>query len=210
MMTQLMAKLGLHQDSSTPYYPQENGQVKVVNKFLTTLLRWIIGIHIRNWHLMFFSALWAYRTLVKTATRFTPFHPVYGLEAILPIECEISLLKLENELLPTTFAEEEFFLYLALLYETRRDAALANETHKKRVKAQFDKNVNPCIYSEGDFALVYDQEHDKLGAGKLEPMWRGHYIEKHALEKGAYELTDYDGVPLSKPKNALNLKKYYA
>ena len=47
---------------------------------------------------------------------------------------------------------------LIQLDETRRDATLANEAHKKRVKAQFDKNVKPRVFSEGDLVLLYDQE----------------------------------------------------
>jgi hypothetical protein len=38
---------------------------------------------------MLFSTLWAYRTSAKTATRFTPFQLIYGMEEMLPIECEI-------------------------------------------------------------------------------------------------------------------------
>ena len=70
--------------------------------------------------------------------------------------------------------------------------------------------MNPRIYSEGDLVLVYEQAHDKLGAGKFEPMWHGPYIFKHVLAKGAYELVDYDGVSLDKPRNGLYLKIYYA
>jgi hypothetical protein len=48
-----------------------------------------------------------------------------------------------------------------------------------------------------------------LGAGKFEPMWRGPYIVRQFLEKGAYELVNYDGIPLSEHRNGLYLKKYY-
>jgi hypothetical protein len=77
---------------------------------------------------MLFSALWAYRTSVKFAIGFTPFRLVYGIEAILPIECEIPSLKLVIELLPNTSAEEERLLYLMQLDETRRDATLVIES----------------------------------------------------------------------------------
>ena len=66
------------------------------------------------------------------------------------------------------------------------------------------------LFSEGDLVLLYEQDKDVLGAGKFEPMWRGPYIVSKVLEKGAYELVDYDGVPLSEPRNGLCLKKYYA
>ena len=68
-------------------------------------------------------------------TGFTPFQLVYGLEVILPIECQIPSLNLAVELLPDTSTEEEIFLYLNNLDETRRDATLANEAHKKCIKA---------------------------------------------------------------------------
>ena len=41
-------------------------------------------------------------------------------------------------------------------------------------------------------------------------MWRGPYIVKHVLEKGAYELLDYEVTSLEDPRNGLYLKKYYA
>jgi transposase InsO family protein len=135
MMSELTENLGLRHDSSTPYYPQSNGQVEAINKVLITMIQRMIGIHKTSWHTMLFSALWAYRTSVKSATGFTPFRLVYGMEAILPIECEIPSLKLVVELLPNTFAEEERLLYLMRLDETRRDATLVIEAQKKRVKA---------------------------------------------------------------------------
>jgi hypothetical protein len=210
MMVELTAKLGLSHDSSTPYYPQANGQVEAINKVLKRMLQRMVGVHKRRWHLILYSALWAYRTSVRNATGFTPFQLVYGLEAILPIQCEISSLKLAIDLLPGTSEEEARFLELIQLDETRRDAALANEAHKKRVKAQFDKNVKPRVFSEGDLVLLYDQESDKLGAGKFKSLWMGPYIVKSVLAKGAYELVDYDGIPLAQPRNGLYLKRYYA
>jgi len=47
--------------------------------------------------------------------------------------------------------------------------------------------------------MVYDQDHEKLGAGKFEPMWHGSYIIKHVLHRGPYELVDYDGLSLGEP-----------
>jgi hypothetical protein len=38
MMSELIEKLALHHDNSTPYYPQDNGQVEAINKVLITML----------------------------------------------------------------------------------------------------------------------------------------------------------------------------
>jgi hypothetical protein len=41
-------------------------------------------------------------------------------------------------------------------------------------------------------------------------MWHDPYIVWHVLEKGAYELEDYEGNMLGEPKNGLYLKRDYA
>ena len=77
------------------------------------------GTHKSNWHLMLFLALWAYRTSATTTVGFTHFQLIYGLDAILLIECETSSLKLAIELLPNTSVKEERLLYLSRLDEHR-------------------------------------------------------------------------------------------
>ena len=93
---------------------------------------------------------------------------VYGLEFVLPIECQVSSLKLVVELLPNTSVEEERFFYLMNIDESIRDVSLANEAQKKCIKEQYDKPVQPHVFNEGDLVLNYDQRHDKLGKGKFE------------------------------------------
>ena len=141
----------------------------------------MVGDHKSNWHHVLFSSLWAYWTFMKTATGFTPFHLVYGLKAILPIQCQIPSLQLAVELLPDTSAEEEIFLYLNNHDETLRDAALANEAHKKCIKVQYDKSVQPRVFNEGDLVLTYDQRYNKLGKGKFESMWYRPFIISKVL-----------------------------
>ena len=111
---------------------------------------------------MLFCELWAYQTSTKTSTGFTPFQLVYGLEVVLPIECEILSLQIAIELLPATSEEEKRFLYLAQLDENRCTVALATETHAKIMKAQYDRSVTPRNFLEGDLVLVYYQANDKL------------------------------------------------
>ena len=170
----------------------------------------MVGVHKSNWHIQLFSVLWAYQTSAKTAIGFTPFQLIYGLEAVLLIECEIPSLCLTVELLPHTTEDEQHLLYMSHLDEIRRDVMLANESHKKRIKEWYDRAIKPCTFSEGDLVLVYDQDKDTLGAGKFKPLWYGPYIVSKVLEKGAYELIDYEGNKLARPRNGLYLKQYFA
>ena len=120
------------------------------------MLQQMVGTHKSNWHVQLFSTLWAYRTSTKTAMGFTPFQLVYGLEAVLPIECEIPSLRLTVELLPHTTDEEQRLLYLSHLDEIRRDAALANKMHQKCIKKRYARAVRPHTFLRGDLVLVYD------------------------------------------------------
>ena len=43
MMEELSAQLGFCNDNSTPYYPQANGQVEVINKVLKTMFQRMLG-----------------------------------------------------------------------------------------------------------------------------------------------------------------------
>eukprot|EP00253_Pinus_taeda_P008174 PITA_08174 len=181
MMVELIAKLVLFHDSSTPYYLQANGQVEAINKDISKKCDQIYALSV---------GVWSGSCLTNSVRNF--------------------ISQARNRSTSRTLEEEARFLELIHLDETCRDAVLAKEAHKKPVKAQFDKNVKPCIFSEGDLVLLYDQDFDKLGAGKFEPLWMGPYIVKQVLAKGAYELVDYDGIPLSQPRNGLYLKHYYA
>ena len=78
------------------------------------------------------------------------------------------------------------------------------------MKIQYDRTVQPHSFNEGDMVLTYDQKHDKLGARKFESMWHGSYIVSRIKEKWAYELVDYNEIPLGEPRNGLYLKRYYA
>lgn len=107
MMVKLSSKMGFHHENSFLYYPWENGQVEDVNKFLKTMIQWMVGTHKSNYHLLLFLALWAYQTSIKNATGFTPFQMVCDLEGVLPIECKILSLQLAIDLFLNTSSKEE-------------------------------------------------------------------------------------------------------
>ena len=71
---------------STPYYPQGKGQVEATNRVMLKILKKMkhkYGGKLSD-HLA--DVLLACRSSVKTATGFSPFSLVYGIEAISPVE----------------------------------------------------------------------------------------------------------------------------
>ena len=131
--------MGFRQEHSSSFYPQANGQVEAVNKTLKTILKCTINAACSNWHIMMYPALWAYRTNVKNATRFSPFQLIHGVEAVTPVECKNPSLKIAIHVLLDTTELQERLVHLEHLDEHRRDARIANKAHKNRVKSQYDK-----------------------------------------------------------------------
>jgi hypothetical protein len=76
-----------------------------------------------------------------------------------------------------------------------------NESHKKRIKSQYDKYFDPRVYGE---------DKDALEVGTFNPMWFGPYTMQPVLEKGSYELVDFEVNVLLEPKYGLYLNNYYA
>ena len=86
-------------------------------------------------------------------------------------------------------------VHLEQLDEQRQDALVTLEVIKR-----------PRRISEGGLVLLWDQPKETLGVGKFNPMWRGPYVVKCVLEKGAYELVYYEGMALAEPRNGSILR----
>ena len=152
---------------------------------------------------MLLSSRWAYCTSTKTATGFTPFRLVHGVESVIPIECQISSLRLAVDLLPDTFPLEEWLLQLEKTIEDYWASLQAIEAAKMWSNAHYDFHVHPRTFSEGDMVLVYDLHNDKLGKGKFESIWYGPYVIHCFLEEGAYTIIEFDGQLLENPRNEI-------
>ena len=93
LVKELMIKLGIKQRHSSPYYPQCNGLVEKVNGMICKIITKHVGEKTQTWDTHLNVALWAYRTSFKASLGYTRFHLVYGQEALLPIEVELSGLR---------------------------------------------------------------------------------------------------------------------
>ena len=69
--------------------------------------------------------------------------------------------------------------------------------------------MNPSSFIDGELVLCYDVAKEALGPEKFETLWKGPYIIKKCLLKGAYILTKPNKTCLSNPVNGLYLKKLY-
>ncbi|MCO5558355.1 hypothetical protein L7F22_011936 [Adiantum nelumboides] len=97
LLTEVCEELHILHRHSTPYYPQSNGLVEKANGIIAGIIRKMVKNKTKLWDDSLDGALWAYRTTYKEATEFTPFHLVYGQEALQPIELNIPTMRLHGK-----------------------------------------------------------------------------------------------------------------
>ena len=185
--------------------------VQKSNGIIAGINRKMVGGKPKHWDKFLDGALWAYRTTYKHATNFTPFHLVYGQEALQPIELEIPTLQArKNE-----GKKEEDILAEQLLkwVELDNKRELAIECYRRqaeRRKEAFDKEVKDKGISKGGLVLQYNSKLDNRYDAKFLPKWEGPYVVSEFFPSGYYQLMDLDGTLHKKKVNGYRLKPYLA
>ena len=82
----MWAELGTKLLFSTIYHPQSDGQVKVVNRTLSTLLRAIIKKNIKTWEDCLPHVEFTYNRSVHYVTKYSPFEIIYGFNHLTPLD----------------------------------------------------------------------------------------------------------------------------
>ena len=110
-----------------------NGAVEVDNKNIKKIIKKTIDTY-KDLHKKLPFALHAYHTSVRTSTGVTPFSLVYGMEVVLPIEVEISSLKV---LMETKLEDADWvrarYEQLNLIEEKRLSALCHGQLYRKRM-----------------------------------------------------------------------------
>ncbi|MCO5548825.1 hypothetical protein L7F22_002287 [Adiantum nelumboides] len=209
LLTEVCEELHILHRHSTPYYPQSNGLVEKANGIIAGIIRKMVKNKTKLWDDFLDGALWAYRTTYKEATEFTPFHLVYGQEALQPIELNIPTMRLHGK--AAQRKEEEWTNRLLTLAELEWKREVAYECYKRKgtqVKDKLDKEVKDKGIKEGDLVLRYDNRLDNRFDAKFETRWQGPYIVKKAFNSSYYQLMDLDGKEHPRKVNGYRLKPY--
>ena len=82
----LWNKLGTKLLFSTTCHPQTNGQTKVVNRTLSTMLRAILKRNLKMWEECLPHVEFAYNRAELSTTKVSPFQVVYGFNPRAPID----------------------------------------------------------------------------------------------------------------------------
>ena len=99
-------------------YPQSNGQAKVINKAILSIIKKSLEQSKGKWVEELPRVLWAYRTTKRYSTRETSFAMVYGTEAIIPTKIGLPTLHFDVVDRPE-INQNQLLLNLDLAEETR-------------------------------------------------------------------------------------------
>ncbi|KAA0054571.1 Pol polyprotein [Cucumis melo var. makuwa] len=141
----------------------------------------------------------------------TPLSLLYGFEAVLPVEVEVSSLRViqEVELDEAKWAQVRYE-QLNFIEERRLTALCKGQLYQKKIARAYNKKVRHHHFQEGDLVLKRILPFQKDHKGKWTPNYEGPYIVKNAFSGGALILTNMDGDDLPNPISANYVKKYYA
>jgi len=194
--------------TSTPRFPQANGQAESSNKIILGILKKKLTRKRGKWVEELPLALCADRTSPKVSTGQTPFSLVYGCEAVVPTEVLIPTAR--YGLLTDETNSIELASDLDTVEELRDKAKIRLAAYQQAVAKTFNKNVKIRQFSLGDLVLreVFDNTKDK-SAGKLADTWEGPYIIHGVVGQGAYRLKTPEGSLIKNSWNAAHLRKFY-
>jgi hypothetical protein len=133
--------------------------------------------------------IWGLRTQVSSATGFLPFFPVYGSEAVLPIDVAFGAPRIqfyeEGE------AEQTCRIDLDSLEEQRLAAVMRQARHDQQLHLYHDRNVKETSFNVGNLVLRRIQKTDDMH--KISAPWEGPFIVTELISPSTYRLQWGDG-----------------
>ncbi|MCO5581794.1 hypothetical protein L7F22_035683 [Adiantum nelumboides] len=169
----LSKNLSIKHVHSTPYYPQCNGLVEKTNGVLCKIITKHVRDRPQDWDKHLTTALWAYKTSFKVSTQFTPYHLVYGQEALLHIEVELGSLRVLAK--DTTSSKEKLEQRILDLQRLEHDREAATDYYIAQANKkgeQFNNKVKEKKPKEGMLvmrtptAVVHDMTLEEKFIGK--------------------------------------------
>eukprot|EP00253_Pinus_taeda_P035512 PITA_35512 len=165
-LVEVLNKYHVQHKITTPYHPQENGQVESSNK--------------------------SYRTTWRSTTGYSPDQLVFGKQPIFPIKFEIQTLRTAQEVgLDLSEAQINRLQQINELDEIRL-STLQNTALIQQKRAKWlDALIKNKVFHEVDWALLYDSRFQDF-PGKLQTRWLGPYEIQKVHDNGTLTLTTID------------------
>ncbi|CAN6678264.1 unnamed protein product [Malus baccata var. baccata] len=164
-----------------------------------------------KWHEKLGNTLWAYRTSKRAGTRTTPYALTFGQDAVLPMEINVSSVRIQNQF---RLHSEEYIEVMSQRIEdldvARIEALNQIQEGRRAVARAYNKKVKIKSFKERDLVwkTVIPLGAQLRGFGKWSPTWEGPFMISRVLDKGGYYLADLEGNWQRHPINVKFLERY--
>jgi transposase InsO family protein len=193
---------------SSVAHPRCNGQVERANGMVLQAIKDRIFDDASNYATRWLAELphviWGLRTLVSSATGFSPFSWFYGSEAILPTDVAFGAPRIqfyeEGE------ADQTRRVDLDSLKEQRLTAVMRQAHHDQQLHRYHDRNVKETSFNVGDLVLRRIQKTDDMH--KFSTPWEGSFIVTEVISPYTYCLQWGDGQGVPNPWNVEHLRQF--
>ncbi|XP_042453299.1 uncharacterized protein LOC122037894 [Zingiber officinale] len=135
----------------------------------------------------------------------TPFHLVYSVEAVVPVEVDVESDQIQHYSEDNT---ERMLSELDLVDEVRAKAVVRLMSYRQRMRQNYNRRVIPRSFQIGN--LVWKKVKPFGNVSKLEAPWGGSFKVVGKLRSGTYYLEDEDERRLERPWSVNHLQPYRA
>ena len=155
----------IEQHFTTPFHPQCNAQVEIVNKTIAKYLRSFVDDTTLDWEIYLMPLMFAYNTSVHSATKLSPHEVTFGLPARTPVF-------LPTEQFQHFYGESPADDLLRRMQQVRQLATANNMAYRDNYLLQANKHTAPHRYHVHQF--VYLKQGPALGTNpKLSAQFTG-------------------------------------
>ncbi|XP_056853016.1 uncharacterized protein LOC130502257 [Raphanus sativus] len=198
-------------NTSTPRYPQCNGQGESTNKTVIDGLKKRLDLKKGCWADELDGVLWSHRTTPRGATQATPFSLAYGVEAMAPAEVNVTSLRRSKMPLHDEINRDMLLDALDNIEERRDQALLRIQNYQNQIESYYNKKVRSRPLELGDLVLRKVFENTKeWKAGKLGANWEGPYKITQVIRPRVFRLETSRGDAVPRAWNSMHLRRFYS
>nr|KYP59270.1 Transposon Ty3-I Gag-Pol polyprotein [Cajanus cajan] len=177
------SRLGTKLLFSTTCHPQTDGQTKVVNRSLSTMLREVLKGNHKSWDEYFPHIEFSYNRVVHKTTKISPFEVVYGFNPLTPLD----LVPLHDS---SYYFHKEGVSRVDFVKKLYEKVKTHIQQQNERYALERGKGKKDLIFEEGDWVWLHLRKEmfPSQRKSKLNPKGDGPFQVLQKIDDNAYRL----------------------
>jgi len=192
LVQELCTLYNVKKSRTTPYHPQGNGQCERFNRTMHDLLRSLPPDKKKAWTNYLPELVYAYNCTPHSSTGYSPFHLLFGVEPVLPIDVILQRDRTDAHR-KTTSVDDWLAAHRTKVLYAWKKAGERTQKETDQRKARHDTKSSAPPLQRGD--LVYLRKRVQ-GRNKIQDAWEPtmyHIVDTPSEHWGPYTVSKADG-----------------